>query len=831
MQSRPPSLITVVFCSGLLVFAGAGPVSAQGGFFGKPLKGPDGGPISAAGHDGVVEAHGSILPPQGERPAQLQVTATIAPGWHIYSITQPGGGPVKTRIKVTPSPDFQLLGDFQALSEPRRHSEPLFDNVMVEEHSGEAIWQAPLKMAQGVDLKTLKIFGAVYAQACAESCIAPQDYRFEATLAAGNAPLEPAVPASQPALRQPQAAAGVAEYRHPRVHATLRGRIEPAAVAPGGKARLLISVTPEPPYHVYALADRDPKIPGSKPTLIGLAPDAGLEFGRPKPSAAPIVHQDPQSPGGGQQFYDKAVTWTIDVQVAADAIPGDHEIRGAVGYQTCTDVNCDLPAGTRFQGVLKVGGKAAASAPLMFSETKYSEASQLAAGNSTAFEADKTNTANSASAPEVQPLRLIELNSAGANSSLLFVVLSSLLGGALLNLMPCVLPVIGLKVLSFAQQGGQSRGRVLVLNLWYTAGLMLVFLVLATLASGAKLKLSDTNLAWGEQFSSTEFNIAMSGLVFAMALSFLGVWEIPLPGFVGSGKATELAAQEGATGAFFKGVMSTILATPCSGPFLGPVFGFTLAQPAYITYLVFTCVGIGMASPYLLIGLFPSLVRWIPKPGMWMDTFKQLMGFVLLGTVVFLFTFLKKEYLVPTFATLIGIWAGCWWIGRTPLTADLGKIFAAWIQGAVAAGAIGWFGFTMLVERPAILPWQQFSPGAPAKLASAGKTVMVDFSAEWCLSCKANLKFAINTEDVRQLVDANGVVPLLADWTDGSPEIKAALDSLHSNSIPVLAFYPAGHPEEVLVLRDLVTKGQVLDALKQAGPSRDVKRTAQNEVR
>jgi len=316
--------------------------------------------------------------------------------------------------------------------------------------------------------------------------------------------------------------------------------------------------------------------------------------------------------------------------------------------------------------------------------------------------------------------------------------------------------------------------------------------------------------------------------VFAFALSFLGVWEIPLPGFVGSGKATELAAREGASGAFFKGVMSTILATPCSGPFLGPVFGFTLAQPPYVTYLIFFCVGMGMASPYLLIGLFPSLIRWIPKPGMWMDTFKQFMGFVLLGTVVFLFTFLKKEYLVPTFAMLIGIWFGCWWAGRTSLTESLGKKLSAWTQGAVAAAVIGWFGFTMLVERPTILPWQQFAPGAPAELAAAGKTVMVDFSAEWCLTCKANLKFAINTESVRQLVQANGVVPLLADWTDGSPEIGAALESLRSKSIPVLAIYPAGHPEEVLVLRDLVTKAQVLDALKQAGPSRDVQRTASN---
>ena len=330
----------------------------------------------------------------------------------------------------------------------------------------------------------------------------------------------------------------------------------------------------------------------------------------------------------------------------------------------------------------------------------------------------------------LRKLQIIELNSSG-NKDLWFIVLSALAGGALLNLMPCVLPVIGLKVLSFAQQGGQNRLRVFGLNMSYAVGVMLVFLILATLAAGAKLGLSEKDLNWGEQFSSTPFNITMCGLVFAMALSFLGIWEIPLPGFIGSGAATELAAQEGYTGALFKGALSTLLATPCSGPFLGPVFGFTLAQPWQMTYLIFACVGLGMCAPYLLIGMFPSLVRWIPKPGAWMETFKHIMGFFLLGTVVFLFLSLNKDYLVATFAMLIGIWAGCWWIGRTSLAAEFGAKAAAWAQGAIVAAVIGWFSFAVLVPHAALLKWQQFSPAVATKLAAEGKTVMVDFSAEW----------------------------------------------------------------------------------------------------
>ena len=143
--------------------------------------------------------------------------------------------------------------------------------------------------------------------------------------------------------------------------------------------------------------------------------------------------------------------------------------------------------------------------------------------------------------------------------------------------------------------------------------------------------------------------------------------------------------------AFFKGVVTTLLATPCSGPFLGAVFGFTLTQPPVITYLLFTCIGLGMAAPYLLIGAFPALVRFLPKPGAWMETFKQAMGFVLLGGVVFIFTFLKPVYVVPTFALLIGLWAGCWWIGRTPLYEGRRKLIPAYLVGIAVAGLV-WSG-------------------------------------------------------------------------------------------------------------------------------------------
>ena len=276
------------------------------------------------------------------------------------------------------------------------------------------------------------------------------------------------------------------------------------------------------------------------------------------------------------------------------------------------------------------------------------------------------------------------------------------LGGLILNLMPCVLPVISLKILSFLEQAGESRGRVFLLERLVFGGLLSVFMVLAALAAAA-------GLAWGEQFTLPWFKVAMTALVFVMALSFLGVWEIPIPGFVGAGRAGRLQTKEGPSGAFFKGVFATILATPCSGPFLGPVFGYLLKQPPHMAYWIFGAVGLGMASPYLVIGAFPELIRFLPKPGAWMETVQQVMGFLLLATVVYLFTTLSAAYFMPTQALLVGLWFACWWIGRTPLTAPEGWRIAAWVGGPAVAALVGLFAFTCSC-RSRKFPGSRFRP-------------------------------------------------------------------------------------------------------------------------
>ena len=757
---------------------------------GGPLgSGELSGGVAANSSEQIVSVFANFTPPSGGRPAILSITATIEAPWYTYSTTQKPHGATPTKITIAPSDDFRLLGEFRSTLPPKVVEDGTFT---LEEFAKEVTWQAPVEFRPGADLNTLRIKGTVRAQVCkVGTCLPPEDFAFEA---------ERSEAAAEPT--------SVVEFTSPNTHATLHGYLEPRAATPGSTVNLVITADMPPGWHIYELDDVDPKQLGNKPTLIALSNTSAFNRKQTQASAAPISHESKPGDPVMLPYYEGQVKWTTPIVVPADAKPGKYPIEGAIGFQTCfRDSSCDMPRGAKFSGTLEVAAAAQPGASaLSFSDAKYAEADLVARSQPVAVDAAAEPVFVSGTPATAWSLPLI--------------MLAGLAGGFILNFMPCVLPVIGLKILSFAEQAGRSRAQILKLNVWYALGTLFVFMVLATLASAVTLGLGSTNLGWGEQFSYTWFNVLMVGVVFVMALSFLGVWEIPIPGFVGSGKTGELATLEGAAGAFSKGVLATVLATPCSGPALGPVFGFTLNQPPAITYLLFACIALGMSAPYLLIGAFPKLIRFLPKPGAWMDTFKQLMGFVLLGTIVFLLSFTNRDYIVPAFAMMVGLWMACWWIGRTPLTENLGKKLMAWGQGALVAGIVIVLAFTYLVPGNSNIPWQPFSQGELARLRAGGNTVLVEFTADWCLTCKYNLKTAIETDEVRRALEQNKIVPLLADYTNGSPEIKDMLASLQSKSIPLLAIFPADQPDQPIVLRDVITKGQLLGAIEQAGPSK-----------
>ena len=816
-----PALLRAVCLVAVLAACGPTLAPAQAPAADEPTVGGGIDPLAtiAAGLGSPVRVEAAIEGGADGGPDVLSVTATLEEGWHLYSVEQKPGGPKATRIIVAEDSPQIAAGPFRPDQAPHVRTVddvPSWKGLVVEEHSGKVTWKAPL--AANPTGKAAAVHGTVSVQLCRDNaCSPPETLSFRARTkgapaSADTAPI--AAPLASGALKNVPPASHTPE----RSHAKLEASFGPSRPSGGGKRLWPLSVrlVPEADWHLYAPASSDDSAVGQgKPTIVSVA--AGDTVRAVKLMALEAV-DSADSELAALKAVDGPVAIEILLEPQATAAAGA-TIEAIVGFQTCTHSTCDPPTAARLTATLPTD-EDPLSGKIRFASARYAEAAKAPA----AIESPARDRPRGASVTQA-PAGLAATNGGTAASgiSLPAALLMGLAGGLILNLMPCVLPVLGLKLMSFAQQSGRARQEVFELNLWYCAGLFAVFFVLATASVAANIGLGSENLAWGEQFTSTRFNVVMAAIVFAFALSFLGVWELPIPGFIGE-KAGHVQSKEGPLGAFLKGVLSTILATPCSGPFLGPVFGFTLSQPTFVTYAVFGAIATGMSLPYLLVGVFPGLVKFLPKPGAWMETLKEVLGFVMLGTVVFLFTFLDHDYFVPTFALLVGIWAACWWIGRAQEATAGAAGFGRWVQAAAIATVIGSLAFAFLGPVKSILPWEPFSRARLAELRSGGATVLVDFSADWCMTCKLNLATAIETTRVKAALDTNRVVPLLADWTEESPEIKAMLETLQSRSIPVLAIFPAGKPNETprepIVLRDLITESQVLEAIEQAGPSR-----------
>jgi thiol:disulfide interchange protein len=741
---------------------------------------------------------------------------------------------------LAPSTEYRLLAPFKSQPAPKSHVEqgPVWTGLEIQEHEGEVTWFASIEIAAGVDAKAIEIRGTIRADACETggSCI-PVQKEFAARIGAGTGIALPAVEfpgqsAIQGTLGVPQSAVS-GTYRPQGSTVEITGRIEPAVVRPGESVRLVITATPPAGWHVYAHSLRD-NARGTKPTLIAIARADGLLPQKPT-TDAPIKIDDSVKLFGPMRYHEGQVTWTLPLNVPQTAPPGEYQVGGLFGYQACGDGTCELAQAARFAGTVRVGNDTTAgNTPLSFAPAEnYKEAATVAAvfadyldrqsASTIAAQSDQTAEDQAIAAesqrdntPTIKPsdsyaLDLVQIdNEAG---SLGYYIALAFVGGLILNLMPCVLPVIGLKVMSFVEQSGRSRTHALVLNLWYAAGIIAVFLLLGILAA-------TINLSWGGQFGSTAFNVTIAAVVFAMALSLLGVWEVPIPGFFGTGSVQSAAAQEGPLGAFLKGIVTTILATPCTAPFMASAVAWAVAQPFATTLAVFASLGVGMASPYVLVGMYPELLRFLPKPGRWMETFKQVTGFVLLATVVFILSFIEPVAVVPTVALLLGIGVACWLISRTPLTAEFGDQLKSWgLAGVVLLLFIGVsFGVLYrIASAPSETAWQPFSLEKLKQVAvDEGKTVLVDFSAEWCINCKFFEKTVLHTDPVKQAIASSGAVPMYADYTDYPPEIDRTLKALRSNGVPVIAVFPGTAPYHPIVFRGGYTQQDIINALQRA---------------
>ena len=406
--------------------------------------------------------------------------------------------------------------------------------------------------------------------------------------------------------------------------------------------------------------------------------------------------------------------------------------------------------------------------------------------------------------------------------SIWLILGGAFLGGLILNIMPCVLPVISLKILGFVQQSQESPERVRKLGLTYALGVWASFLALAGVLISAK---NSTQMAsWGMQMQSPYFNLVLLLVVVLVALNLFGVFEVTLGGSTMT-KASELSSRGGFMGAFFNGVLATALATPCTAPFLAGAMGVALTQGQGTIIAAMSAVAFGLASPYVILSFRPDWLKFLPKPGDWMVQFKMIMGFPMLAAGIWILSFTG-----PMFGK-----AGVLWLGVLLVFVAL----AAWVFGEfkqraasmslrplVACGVLLLSGYGLAMEwgldwrktRNDSIQWTAWSPEAEQKALTAGKVVLIDFTADWCITCKANKRTSIEIDSVRAVLKERGVVTMTGDYTNKDPRITKVLHDHRRSGVPLVLVYSSGEnkPE---VLPVMLTPQIVLDALENAGKS------------
>jgi len=390
------------------------------------------------------------------------------------------------------------------------------------------------------------------------------------------------------------------------------------------------------------------------------------------------------------------------------------------------------------------------------------------------------------------------------------VLLFALLGGILLNLMPCVFPVLALKGLSVAQ-GGPSQHRHALL---YTAGVLLAFLALAGLL--VALRATGEALGWGFQLQTPWFVAAMALLMAGVGFALSG---LATPGASLMGFGQSLTEGDGDRGAFFTGVLAVVVASPCTAPFMGPALGVALTQPGTVTFAVFIALGLGLALPMLVLAFSPALARRLPRPGPWMERLKQGLAFPMYLTVLWLAYVLGRQVGVAGMTLLLGgivlMGFALWWRGTAPGVAKrivVGALLLLSLTPIVLVEGLRSGNPSGPTARTGIEAW---SPERLAELRAEGRPVLVNFTAAWCISCLANERVALMGESFEALLRSTGTAYLKADWTDQDPRITAALAEFGRSGVPLYVVYPADG-RAPFVLPQLLTPGLVAEALQGA---------------
>ena len=570
---------------------------------------------------------------------------------------------------------------------------------------------------------------------------------------------------------------------------TVEAGLDRTAYEAGGPARLAVVLTIAEGWHVNA---HEPTYDYLIPTeLVVELPEGwpAAEVAYPPAERATFAFADEPL-----DVYEGRVALVASFRLPAGAPAGEHPVAAEVTYQACDDDSCLPPVTVREELALTVGPGGEAANERLFA---------AAGGGGPAGPTEGI-----------------------APATLALMLLLAVAGGVILNVMPCVLPVLSLKVFGLVKSAGQGRGHVVTGALGTTAGILVSFWALALFAVAARA--AGAAVGWGVQFQQPGFVTFLAVVVVLFSLNLWGLFEIPLPGRLAS--ALGGGPQEGVAGHFVSGLFTTLMATPCSAPFLGTAVGFALAQSAGVILAVFTAVGVGMALPYLVLAVAPGAARFLPRPGAWMETVKKVMGFLLAAAAVWLFYVLAAQVSPERLAAIeLGLLALALFVWARSRAAGMGAGGRTLRHAAVAGIALAVAGTLLLATRTdagaadpgaagaearSLIAWTEFDRAAAEDLAASGRLVFVDVTADWCFTCKANERLVLETEDTAALFREHEVVAMKADWTNRDDEIAAFLADHGKYSIPFYLLYRPG--DEPRPFAELLTKSMLRDAVVSA---------------
>jgi thiol:disulfide interchange protein DsbD len=575
---------------------------------------------------------------------------------------------------------------------------------------------------------------------------------------------------------------------------------------PSGRLLAVLRLTPAPGWHAYSADSAEAGQPAQATLSAGNARVRALfPPGAPRPDAF--------EPDKTVLVYDQPTPIFVPLSASVSGAPA---LTGQVRIFSCSDVSCwpssiniNLPLAGRSPDNLPQ----AASSPWwpQFLALRQAEAAVAAPGRPAALDpvAPAAETAPAGPIPAESAYTPRFFTPALEVSGLVKAAALAFLAGFVLNFMPCVLPVVSLKLSGLlaicGEEGRHERIRMLrEHNFFFALGIVVYFLILSTL-------LGAFGLAWGEMFQSSSLILATAVVLFALSLSLFGVFHLPVVDL----KVPAGGRGHTRRGAFLTGVLATLLATPCSGPFLGGVLAWTLLQPLPVITTVFAAIGLGMAAPYAVLAIWPRLARFLPRPGNWMTGLERAMGFVLAATCIYFLSLVPHRRLP---LALVALWAtglGAYIYGKgANLSQSLAKRLTIRSLAVTVAGA--GLALALVYSPPGDPKWVAYTPEAfQSRLGR--ENLVVDFTADWCPTCKFLERTVLTPARLADWSKRHDAVFMKVDLTNRNPETMEFLRGLGSQSIPVVAFFPAGATAgSPLVLRDLYTTGQFAKALAEA---------------